>query len=98
MSIAGFSSAAASVTTAIRSKTSVLIQASFTFPGPVKHPMCNHLLLGLHAGLVHHAAPDLDLAGDGREKLLGRAARGRDAVVLELIIGLPELQHPRHLR
>src|SRR5437870_1989314 len=98
MSIAGLSWAAASDTTPIRRKASVLMHPSFPFPGRVKHPMCNHLLLGLHARFVHHAAPHLDFPADGREKLLGRAARGRDAVVLELLTGLLELQHPRDLR
>src|SRR5207237_6788934 len=98
MSIAGLSSATATEANPTRRRASAFMRPSFALDGAAGRPMCNHLLLGLHAGFVYHAPPDLDLPSDDREKLLGRAARGRHAVILQLLAGLLELQHPRDLR
>src|SRR5260221_14216204 len=52
--------------------------------------------LGLDAGIVDHLAPHLDLLLDPREELLGRAAGGQRAVVLESLPDLRRLQGERH--
>src|SRR5258706_12783257 len=54
-------------------------------------------LFDLDVRVAYHLAPDLDLAPDSLAEGLGRTARGRDAVVLQLARGVLKLENSRHL-
>src|SRR5262249_32689949 len=83
----------ASITSTERpARASASAAASPDAPAPMTMTSKERVLFRLHAGVGGHLAPDADFLLDLLAEILWSAARGRDAVALQLVGGLLDLE------
>src|SRR5258706_7688225 len=85
---------ASRMTTERPPRASASAAASPAAPAPTTTTSAASVLLRLDAGVGGDLAPDADFLLDLREELLGRAAGGSDAVVLQLLGGVLDRARP----
>src|SRR5262245_49335835 len=85
-------SRASRITTEQPPRASASAAARPAAPAPMTRTSQVSVLLSLHASVGGDFLPDADFLLDLRAELLGRAARGSNAVVLQLLGGLLELE------